>query len=175
MIAALVYVAISFLRRAAGNRASRRAGWRDYAIPILAAVGLIVSGYLAYVETQSVQAVCGPVGDCNAVQSSPHARLFGILPLGILGLFGYAAILTAWYIRRFHPRLMKPYDFPLIFGMAFSGTIFSLYLTYLELFVIQAVCLWCISSAVVMTLLMLASLAPARQYFREMDWKAKAL
>ena len=46
------------------------------------------AGYLTYVETQLVQAVCGPVGDCNAVQSSSYARLFGVLPVGVLGASG---------------------------------------------------------------------------------------
>jgi uncharacterized membrane protein len=48
-----------------------------------------------------------------------------------------------------------------MFGMAFFGVVFSIYLTYLEPFVIRAVCLWCISSAVIMALLLLLSLPSA--------------
>ena len=65
-------------------------------IPILCLIGFGVAGYLAYVETTQVEAVCGPVGDCNTVQQSEYARLFGILPIGVLGLFGYVAIFISW-------------------------------------------------------------------------------
>ena len=70
-------------------------------IPALCVIGLGVDGYLTFVETQNVQAVCGPVGDCNTVQSSPYARLFGVLPVGLLGLIGYVAIVAAWAVQRF--------------------------------------------------------------------------
>ena len=59
--------------------------WR-WLIPLLCLVGMGVAGYLSYVETTQVEAVCGPVGDCNTVQQSEYARLFGILPIGILGI-----------------------------------------------------------------------------------------
>lgn len=179
MVAALAYSGGFFLRASDGKvrskRSKERTGWQEWVIPILSLIGLGVAGYLSFIETQSVEAICGPVGDCNAVQSSPYAFLFGFLPVGVLGLFGYAAILSTWYLRRFHPHLMEPYDSPLIFGMAFIGTLFSLYLTLLEIFAIQAICLWCLSSAVIMTALMLASLEPARRSLKEIDWKAASV
>jgi len=135
--------------------------WRNLAFPALALVGLGVAGYLAYIETRMVQAVCGPVGDCNAVQSSPYARLFGVLPVGVLGMLGYLTIVGAWgwsRLRRDRLGRLAPLA---VFGMALFGTLFSLYLTALELFVIKAVCIWCVISAVLMTLLLLLSLHPA--------------
>lgn len=134
--------------------------WLDWLFPVLIVIGMGVAGYLSYVETQSVSAVCGPVGDCNAVQDSPYATLFGFLPIGVLGLMGYAALLAAWLAHRFIPRLRKLSALGM-FGMAFFGVAFSIYLTYLEPFVIQAVCMWCISSAIIMTLLLILSLPPA--------------
>jgi uncharacterized membrane protein len=127
------------------------------------ALGLLVAGYLAYVETQAVAAMCGPVGDCNAVQSSPYAHLFGVLPLGDLGAVGYLAILVTWGWGRFRSDCLAGHASLVIFGMAAFGTLLSLYLTYLEPFVIQAVCAWCLTSAVLITLLMLVNLAPAIQ------------
>ena len=59
--------------------------WTERLLPLAGLAGLGVAAYLAYVETRLVQAYCGPLGDCNAVQSSPYARLFGILPVGALG------------------------------------------------------------------------------------------
>jgi uncharacterized membrane protein len=115
------------------------------------------------VETQAVSAVCGPVGDCNAVQSSPYARLFGVLPVGILGLAGYLGILLAWSWRRLRPTGLSRRAPAAIFAMALFGTLFSVYLTYLEPFVIRAVCIWCLTSAVLITLLLLVSVRPAME------------
>jgi uncharacterized membrane protein len=56
----------------------------EWPIPVLCLIGLGLAGYLTYVETTQVQAVCGPVGDCNTVQQSEYARLFGVLPIGII-------------------------------------------------------------------------------------------
>lgn len=83
--------------------------------------------------------------------------------MGVLGAVGYIAILIAWLWRRFSSGPLAD-SMPLaIFGMALFGVLFSLYLTYLEPFVIQAVCMWCLTSAVLITLLMLLSLNPALQ------------
>jgi uncharacterized membrane protein len=108
-----------------------------------------------------VSAVCGPVGNCNAVQSSPYAKLFGFLPVGLLGAAGYVAILLAWLVSR-RPESALGAMAPLaLLGMAAFGVLFSLYLTYLELFVINAVCIWCLSSAVLMSLVLFLSVGPA--------------
>lgn len=88
-----------FVRTGNSERLPRLA-WRSPWILALALTGLAVAGDLAYVETQQVEAVCGPVGDCNTVQQSAYARLFGVLPIGVLGVAGYAAILAAWGIVR---------------------------------------------------------------------------
>ena len=118
---------------------------------------MTVAGYLAYVETQAVAAVCGPVGDCNAVQTSEFAYLFGI-PIGVLGVVGYLAILVIWAWGRWR---VGETAMMAVVGMSCFGVLFSIYLTYLEPFVIGAVCAWCLTSAVVMTLLLLVSVKAA--------------
>lgn len=142
--------------------------WGDWLIPALIVIGIGVAAYLSYVETQSAQAVCGPVGDCNTVQQSRYATLFGFLPVGVLGLFGYLGMLAAWLTRKVLPKLSKPADLA-FFGMAVFAVLFSLYLTYLEPFVIRAVCLWCLSSAVIVTLLLLLGTPPAVVHFALSD------
>lgn len=130
----------------------------DYAMPILSLVGIAVAGYLTYVETQSVSAVCGPVGDCNTVQGSQYAWLLGVVPVGLIGMLGYSGILGTWLWSRIHedkPSKIAPLA---IFGMTLFGVLFSIYLTYLEPFVIRAVCLWCLSSSIIITLLFLLGL-----------------
>ncbi len=158
MAAALLYAGVTVARGAPGNPSLQAPAGLSLAIPILALAGLGVAGYLAYVETQAVSAVCGPVGDCNAVQSSAYARLFGVLPVGVLGAVGYIGILAAWLWGRLRSDRLAGYAPLAIFGMALFGVLFSLYLTYLEPFVIRAVCAWCLTSAVIITLLMLLSL-----------------
>ncbi|RJP55651.1 MAG: vitamin K epoxide reductase [Anaerolineaceae bacterium] len=152
--------------------ASLKDNW-SWAIPVLCVVGFGVAGYLAYVETAQVQAVCGPVGDCNTVQQSEYARLFGILPIGVLGLVGYAAIIISWLVARFtagRPANLAPLA---ILGMTVFGTLFSVYLTFLEPFVIGATCAWCLTSAVLMTVLMMLSIAPAKPALAKLGHKKK--
>ena len=172
MIVALLFAGVAFVRGAPALPRIFSMHWIETALPVLCLIGLGVAGYLAYVETQAVKAVCGPVGDCNAVQSSPYARLFGILPVGVLGVAGYLAILAAWLYPRLWRNRIATYMPIIVLGMTFFGALFSLYLTFLEPFVIKAVCIWCITSAVIMTLLLLLSLKPALQtiqYLQETD------
>jgi len=128
-------------------------------IPILSVLGLIVAGYLAYVEISRVEAVCGPVGHCNIVQSSPYAQLMGI-PIAVLGLLNYAAVIGLWGLQKFDQGAMGRSLGLLLLGLTVFGTIFSIYLTLLEIFVIHAVCAWCLTSAVITTVLMILATLP---------------
>ena len=87
--------------------------WTGWLFLALTLVGMAVAGYLTYVETSGATAVCGPVGDCNTVQQSRFAMLFGVIPMGLVGLAGYAAILIAWVIARAD---VRPH-----FGLGASG------------------------------------------------------
>jgi uncharacterized membrane protein len=140
----------------------------EWAIPALCLVGLGVAGYLAYVETTQVEAVCGPVGDCNTVQQSPYARLFGVLPIGILGIIGYVLILLAWLVGRYAHKPLSWLAGLALLGLTGFGLLFSIYLTFLEPFVIGATCAWCLTSAVLMTVLFWLSLEPGKAAFRQL-------
>ena len=146
-------VILAMLRAFQGKPLAAFKGWLDLAIPILALIGLGVALYLTYVETTQALAICGPVGDCNTVQSSSYAKLFGFFPVGLLGALGFAAMLAAWGWQHWRSDRLAKLAGPALFGMALFGTVFSIYLTYLELFVIHAVCIWCLTSAVIMALL----------------------
>jgi uncharacterized membrane protein len=164
MAAALVYSIIAFIV----GRSFHLPAWADWLIPVLIVVGIGVAGYLSYVETQAVGVICGPIGDCNTVQQSRYARLFDVLPVGVLGLTGYLALLVSWLFRRYVPTLEKPAAIG-FFGLAFFAVLFSLYLTYLEPFIIKAVCMWCLFSAVIASLLLLLGLPPAIRQFTVPD------
>jgi uncharacterized membrane protein/glutaredoxin len=141
--------------------------WTEALIPILCLLGLGVAGYLTFVETQNVEAICGPVGDCNSVQASPYARLFGILPVGVLGLAGYCAIFIAWATARWGDGVTAFYAPMALLAMAMFGVLFSLYLTYIELAVILAVCIWCLTSAVLMALILILAVGPVLRTLRD--------
>ncbi len=163
LVAAFMYALVVAVLAFQGRPSPVLPPWTDYAIPALAVLGLGVAGYLTFVETRNVAAVCGPVGDCNAVQSSPYAKLFGALPVGVLGLIGYAAILVLWALGRYAGGTLAAYAPVLLFAMALFGVLFSIYLTYLELAVILAVCAWCLTSAVIMALLLVLSAGRAAE------------
>jgi len=132
-------------------------------VPLLCVLGLGVAAYLSFVEVTGQEAVCGPVGDCNAVQQSGYARLFGVLPIGVMGMIGYAAILLTWGVSRNRTVRVAQRALELQWLMAFVATGFSLYLTFLEPFVIGATCMWCIGSAVLVGLLLLTTSAQLRR------------
>jgi len=158
MIAAMVYAALNFK----GKSVNAEAAWKRWIIPALSVVGMGVAGYLAFIETSGVEAVCGPIGDCNTVNQSKYAILFGVLPVAIFGLLGYLGILAAWLVNILSKGRAADASRVAVFAFAVLGTLFSIYLTFLEPFVIGATCAWCLSSAVIITLLMLISLQPAK-------------
>jgi uncharacterized membrane protein len=127
---------------------------RTGAIPFLALVGLAVASYLAYVEIKHVAAVCGPVGECNVVQTSAYALFLGI-PVAVWGLLYYLAVVALWAGQRYLVGRGANLSLLGLLGLTLFGTLFSIYLTCLELFAIQAICSWCLSSAVISTVLML--------------------
>jgi uncharacterized membrane protein len=116
-----------------------------YAIGVVALIGLGVASYLTYVHYAGSAPVCLSSGGCEKVQSSHYSKLAGV-PVSVLGLVGYAGLLAS---------LLVPGESGLFTGalIALIGFGFSVYLTYLELFKIHAICQWCVASAVLMTVL----------------------
>lgn len=116
-------------------------------IPTLSVLGAGVSSYLLWVRLGGSSALCTGVGGCDLVNASTYAQVAGA-PVSLIGLLGYLAILglSLWRTRG-GPWMLSL----LIFGMALAGVLYSIYLTYLELFVILAVCPWCVASALLMT------------------------
>jgi uncharacterized membrane protein/glutaredoxin len=130
-------------------------------IPLLATAGLLISGYLTYVATGRAEASCGPVGDCDAVQESQYAWLFGIIPVGLVGVLGFGAILVAWSVTKFGNEESAIRAANLLLPLSIGGTAFSVYLTFLEPFVIGATCSWCLTSAILITALLWLTARPA--------------
>jgi uncharacterized membrane protein len=88
------------------------------------------------------------------VQASQYAKILGI-PVAVLGLANYAAILLLWAVGRYGSERWGSLASRGLLLLTVLGVLFSVYLTVLELFVIHAVCAWCLTSALITTLLML--------------------
>jgi uncharacterized membrane protein len=162
MVAALAYVVwrlIAVWQRLFEFERGLPSSVHAWAVPILALLGLGVAIYLAYVEIVHVEAVCGPVGECNVVQSSPYAQILGI-PIAVLGMLNYLGVIVLWAVQKYAGSRLAHFSTLGLLGLTLFGTIFSIYLTCLELFVIHAICAWCLSSAVITTVLMLLVAMP---------------
>lgn len=131
-------------------------------LALLALLGFLVSLYmLAYAMGFTGPVICG-IGNCEAVQSSPYARI-GPVPVAALGVLGYLGLLILSFMG-LQPSSQAFRRLPLgLLGGGIAGLAFSAYLTYLEAFVIHAWCQWCVSSAIIMALAFLASLPELRR------------
>jgi len=134
-------------------------------IAVLAMIGLFVALYLmAHNMGLTGPIVCG-VGDCGTVQSSVYAKV-GPIPVSAIGVAGYLILLCLAYLGVQPIQRESPLIGAFLFGGSLGGVTFSAYLTYLEAFVIEAWCQYCVISAVVMLLIFLASLPEVPRFIR---------
>jgi uncharacterized membrane protein len=139
-----------------GNVIMKENALKKFSIAI-AILGLLDAAYLTFEKITSNQALCLPgLGDCSTVNNSPYSLVFGI-PVASLGFVAYLIIL---FLLKNEDRF-PTWKFTILqatFGIALSGTIFSIYLTYLEIAVIKAVCPFCVISAIAMIILFVCTL-----------------
>jgi uncharacterized membrane protein len=115
---------------------------------VLAVVGIAIAGYLTIVHYRESLLVCSGISDCETVQTSKYAEIVGV-PVALLGLLTFVLLLALAIVRILQPErtdVTTMITFVLIVG----AVGFYIYLTYLELFVINAVCQWCVASSLVM-------------------------
>ncbi len=136
------------------------------AIALLALVGLFVALYLwlhALGFGGGSPIKCG-TGGCDTVQASPGAVLLG-LPVAFYGVVGYLAVFVVALMALRPAALLERKWNVVLVGLATVGVLFTAYLTYLELFVIHAICRWCVGSAVIITVIwVVAVLAWRREH-----------
>jgi uncharacterized membrane protein/thiol-disulfide isomerase/thioredoxin len=137
----------------------------DWLILVVIVAGLAAAIYLATIEVGQEEAFCGAVGDCNTVNQSGFALIFGVLPVGVLGVIGYAAILLAWIVGKASKGRLADLAWAALLGMALFGVAFSTYLTFLEPFIIGATCAWCLTSALAMIMILWLTAAPGWRAF----------
>ena len=124
---------------------------------IMAAIlGVLDAAYLFVLKQTSITALCLNSGDCATVNDSRYSEIFGI-PVSLLGLLAYLAIIGIHALET-RSRFFKQNGNLLIFGLSLAGVAFSAYLTYISKYVINAVCPFCVASAIFITLIFVLSI-----------------
>jgi uncharacterized membrane protein len=118
---------------------------------VLTLAGVGVASYLTYVHYSGIKVLCTGHGSCAKVQTSQYSKLAGV-PVALIGLIGYVTILASLLLPESETSRFATVSLVVI------GFGFSAYLTGRELFSIHAICEWCVSSAVIMTLLVCLSI-----------------
>lgn len=118
---------------------------------LFACLGALDALYLWIYKISNNDKMCLGSGDCATVNYSPYSEIYGI-PVALLGLLAYLAILVVLVLE---PRwkLAAQISPMFVFGMGLVGVLFSAYLTYIEFFVIHAVCPFCVASAIFISLI----------------------
>jgi len=135
-------------------------------IAALALVGAFVATYLTLYKVGAIGELSCTIGSCTAVQSSKWATFLG-LPVAAWGLGFYLSVFAVTIVglqERFADS--KPIALFLVASSG-AGTVFSLWLTYLEAFVIQAWCQWCVVSALIVGGIFIASVLDLRELAAE--------
>jgi uncharacterized membrane protein len=132
------------------------------AIAVVALIGVLEAAYLSAYKLNLVHELACGTGTCEQVQASPQSTLLGI-PVAVLG-FGAYLVLLVLSVLGVQPRYVNARWVALsIFGIATASFLFSMYLTYVEAFVIYMWCRYCVVSAVLMTLIFLLSIPGLRR------------
>ncbi len=135
-------------------------------IGTLALVGVFVSTYLTLYKLGYIGTLNCAIGSCETVNTSRWATFFG-MPVAAWGLGFYLVSLTVAFMsvqERYADSRKMAVALAVLTGW---GTVFSGWLTYLELFVIHAICIWCVTSACIVLLMFLVSLADLREFSAE--------
>ncbi len=129
---------------------------------LLSLAGLFISAYLYLYKLGRIGGLACGTGGCETVQLSPWSRVAGV-EVALIGVLGYAGLL-ALSLAALRPVLAgRRWPAALLGGLAGIGVLFTAYLTYLELFVIHAICRWCVASGFVILTIFAAALLDLRR------------
>ena len=134
---------------------------------ILAVLGLLDSIYLTWVKFSGKYALCGPIGNCESVNTSQYSEVFGI-PIALLGAGAYLVVIISLSLES-RGSFWAEYSPIIVFGISLIGVLYSIYLTYIEVAVLKAICPYCVISAIILVLLLVLSSIRLRQSLGEPD------
>src|SRR3990172_6184461 len=125
------------------------------ALITLAIIGLLVSIYMTIYKVTSSDSMCIGSKDCSVVNASRYSKVYGI-PVAVLGVAGYAAILAVLLLER-KTGFLQQNGALVFFALSLTGFLFTLYLIFVEVALIKAYCPFCIASQTAMTLIFILS------------------
>jgi len=125
---------------------------------VLAMAGMGVASYLTYSHYANQPIACAGLSGCQAVENSEYSKLVGI-PVAVLGMLFCAGLLALVVARVARLPLAEEWAPVAAFSMTLAGVAFAAYLTYIELFVVENVCIWCASFATIITIAWLITIA----------------
>jgi len=125
-------------------------------VALVALAGVFVASYLTLYKLGYIGTLACAVGSCETVQTSKWATLFGF-PVGAWGVAYYLFVLALALAGLTGPLVDSRRLSEILLGVTGFGLVFSLWLTYLELFVIHAICQWCVISAILAAVLFILS------------------
>ena len=129
---------------------------------LLSLAGLFISAYLYLYKLGKIGSLACGTGGCETVQLSPWSMVAGV-DVALIGVLGYAGLLSL-SLAALSPGLAgQRWPATLLAGLAGIGVLFAGYLTYLELFVIHAICRWCVASGFVILAIFAAALLDLRR------------
>jgi uncharacterized membrane protein len=132
---------------------------------LLSLTGLFISAYLYLYKIGRIGTLACGAGGCETVQQSPWSRFAGV-DVSLIGLLGYAGLLAV-SLAGLRPGLeAERRPTTLLATLAGIGVAFTAYLTYLELFVIHAICRWCVASAAIILVILVVALLDLRRLSR---------
>jgi uncharacterized membrane protein len=123
---------------------------------VLSALGTLDAAYLTYVKLANARIICGQYSGCETVNSSIYSEVAGI-PVALLGAGVYLLILI-FLLLEGQGDFWRSNSPLFVFGLTLVGVLFSAYLTYLELAVIHAACIYCVTSAILITILFIIAI-----------------
>ena len=131
-------------------------------VATLALAGIFISLYLTLYKIGVIGELSCSIGSCETVNTSKWSRFFG-LPVAAWGLLFYLDVFAIALIGTL-PRFENERVISIVLvAETVVGVLFSAWLTYLELAVIHAICIWCVTSAVIVTVILLVSIADLRE------------
>ena len=125
--------------------------WLYRAMVALVIVGLAVSVYMTIYKYTGNDGMCLGSGDCSTVNASRFSEVNGI-PVAVFGIVGYVAILIVLFYEN-KQEFFRKNGALLVFGMSLTGFVFTLWLVYVELELLKAICPFCVTSQVAMTII----------------------
>lgn len=124
---------------------------------VVVLLAILISGYLSYLKLDNTPAICieGAAFDCGTVLNSVYSELAGI-PIAWLGLAVNLIVLTLLLLEK-RVAFVAEFGITLIFGLVLFAFLFSMYLIYVQAFLIQAFCPWCLMHEALITILFILS------------------